>query len=171
MKKYLLAISLFAGSAMMVASAQMQPEQEGQQSKLRVSSKQEKKTDKEVEHPDMPALQRMQEERIYTITDPRASFPAEYGAVSDWLSANIKWPADVTEDIEGAVIVRFCVEKDGKLTKLEVTKSLSKAFDAEALRVVSQMPAWIPGQMQGAPVRSFVTLPVEFVTPKAPAKK
>ena len=63
---------------------------------------------------------------------------------------------------EGKVDVSFVVNEDGKVGKVEVLKQVSPELDREAVRVVSEMPHWMPGRKDGKPVRVRYTLPVKF---------
>jgi hypothetical protein len=56
------------------------------------------------------------------------------------------------------------VDETGKLSNPEVMgKRVAYGLEAEALRVVSQMPAWNPGQLKGKNVKTRFTLPVKFI--------
>ena len=103
------------------------------------------------------------QERIYDSTETIPSFPGGQTAMMTWLSENIQYPADaVAEKCEGRVIVRFVVEKNGTISNPKILKSVAKSLDQEALRVVNSMPEWTPGTMNGEPVRSYFTLPINF---------
>ena len=62
----------------------------------------------------------------------------------------------------GEVLVAFSVGMDGYITGVRVVRSVSEALDAEAVRVVSKMPPWIPGKKNGRPVRAEMTMPINF---------
>ena len=64
--------------------------------------------------------------------------------------------------IEGRVIVRFVVEKDGRLTNFEVMDSPDPLLSEEALRILKKMPAWIPAKNKGKDVRCRYSMPVMF---------
>ena len=66
--------------------------------------------------------------------------------------------------ISGSVLIRFVVEKDGKLSNLTVIEQSAKCpeFAAEALRVVRSSPTWIPGKHNGNYVRSYRELPIKM---------
>ncbi len=64
--------------------------------------------------------------------------------------------------IEGKVVVRFVVDKDGRVTDVTVAKSVDPLLDAEAVRAVQAMPPWTPGTMNGKPVKVMYNLPVLF---------
>ena len=85
----------------------------------------------------------------------------------EWISDNIMYPSEAKENnIEGRVIVKFVVEKDGSITGITVAKSVDESLDAEAMRLINKMPQWLPAQNDNTPVRSYYTLPVTFKLPK-----
>ena len=56
------------------------------------------------------------------------------------------------------------IEKNGGRTevKVETGDAAVKALEAEAVRVVSSMPAWTPGMQDGKPVNTQYVLPIVF---------
>lgn len=99
--------------------------------------------------------------RPYAAVDKVAEFPGGMQALFDFLSSHIQAPNDDTPT--GRVIVRFVVEADGKIGQAEIVKGLSPSMDAEALRVVQEMPKWIPAEVDGHPVASQFVLPVSYI--------
>ena len=90
------------------------------------------------------------------------SFPGGTQALMDYLNENTRWPGSPESCIQGRVVVSFVVEKDGSIGEPKVVKSLDPAFDAEALRVVSMMPKWIPGKFNGKATRVRYCIPIRF---------
>ena len=90
------------------------------------------------------------------------SFPGGTQALMDYLNENTRWPGSPESCIQGRVVVSFVVEKDGSIGEPKVVKSLDPAFDAEALRVVSMMPKWIPGKYNGKTTRVRYCIPIRF---------
>ncbi|MBR5655546.1 MAG: energy transducer TonB [Prevotella sp.] len=81
----------------------------------------------------------------------------------EYLEANVRYPESLAETCaQGRVVVSFMVEKDGSITGPKVVKSVCPELDAEALRVVSNMPKWLPGKQNGTAIRVKYTLPVIF---------
>lgn len=64
--------------------------------------------------------------------------------------------------IEGTVVVRFVVEKDGSITDAQVVREIGGGCGKAVLKVVETMPLWIPGSQQGRKVRVQFNLPVRF---------
>ena len=65
----------------------------------------------------------------------------------------------------GRVIVNFVVEKDGSITNVKILRGLGAEADTEAMRVVREMPKWMPGKHSGEAVRVRYSLPVNFQKP------
>jgi len=80
-----------------------------------------------------------------------------------YIYKNIKYPAIARENgVEGTVVITFVVEKDGTITDAQIARDIGAQCGQEALRVVNQMPVWIPGKQRGRPVRVQFNLPVKF---------
>jgi protein TonB len=103
------------------------------------------------------------DDEIFVAVEQQAQFPGGPSALNKWLSNHINYPASAAEnDIQGRVVVKFVVEKDGKVGTAEVVKGVDRDLDKEALRVVKSMPKWQPAKNNGVVVRSWFTLPVTF---------
>ena len=91
-------------------------------------------------------------------------FPGGQQALFAYLSENVKYPRVAKENkIQGRVICSFVVEKDGRITNVQVVRSGGDpSLDREALRVIKSMPNWKPGTQKGKPVRVKYTVPVSF---------
>lgn len=101
--------------------------------------------------------------------DVLAQYPGGEGEMFKYLASNIKYPeAAANANHQGRTVVQFTVKSDGSLSDFEITQSSYPELDAEAIRVISSMPAWTPAQADGKAVASFYTLPIQF---KLPASK
>ena len=97
------------------------------------------------------------------VVEVQPEFPGGTAALLQFLSKNIKYPAECRDSsIDGRVIVSFVIGKDGAIIEPEVVKSVHPLLDAEALRVISLMPNWTPGMQQGKPVRVKYSVPITF---------
>lgn len=92
--------------------------------------------------------------------------PAPVGGVQSWtdfLEKNLRYPEEAKQNhISGKVWVNFIVERDGRISNIEIEKSAGHGFDEEAVRVISMAPAWAPGIQNGQPVRVKYSLPINF---------
>ncbi len=90
----------------------------------------------------------------------------------NFIGENLKYPEKAKNaGVEGMVVVKFVVGEDGKLYDFDVKKGIGGGCDEEALRVVQQMPEWVPGQKDGKPVATEMNLPFKFALDKNAAQK
>ena len=95
--------------------------------------------------------------------DQQPSFPGGTNALNTFIVSNLKYPVFAQEKgIQGRVVVKFIVEKDGSISNVEVDRSVSPSLDNEAMRVVKAMPKWIPGQINGKAVKVECSHPFVF---------
>ena len=84
-------------------------------------------------------------------------------SLMQYLGKSIKYPTIAQETgPQGRVIVQFVVNKDGSIVDVKVVRGVDPYLDKEAIRVISTMPKWKPGEQRGKPVRCKFTVPVMF---------
>ncbi len=104
-----------------------------------------------------------EEMQVYEAVEVKASFNGGDAALEKWISKNLQYPQIAKEDgIEGRVIVRFIVGKDGKISNAKVIKGVDPELDREAVRLISNMPDWIPAKNANEAVASYYILKVPF---------
>lgn len=102
----------------------------------------------------------LMEEKVHTVAEQMPSFK---GNVNQWLATNIQYPDSAAKNgIQGRVVVKFIVRKNGMISNAKVVKSADPYLDTEALRVINLMPRWNPGMNNGKPVSVWFTLPLTF---------
>lgn len=90
-------------------------------------------------------------------------FPGGEAELHKYIISELEYPLDARLNNEkGEVLVAFSVGMDGYITGVRVVRSVSKSLDAEAVRVVSKMPPWIPGKKNGRAVRAEMSIPINF---------
>ncbi len=103
------------------------------------------------------------ETEVFTNVDKMPEFQGGEKAMYQYLVSNFNYPENALENnIEGKVVVRFIVDKDGYVTDAKVVKSVNEDLDKEALRIVSKMPQWIPGENNDKKVNTYFVLPILF---------
>lgn len=97
------------------------------------------------------------------------SFPGGDSALVNYVARHIVYPQEaVAQKIEGRVLVHFVVTCSGALEQIEIKNSVHPLLDAEALRVVREMPNWLPGKLNnGKLVHVRMGLPIRFVLPQS----
>ena len=103
------------------------------------------------------------DEDVRDIVEQMPSFPGGNTALMQYLSNNVIYPKFAEEEgIQGRVVCTFVVEKDGMISNVKVVRSVDPSLDKEAVRVIKNMPKWIPGKQDGVPARVKYTVPVTF---------
>ena len=83
-----------------------------------------------------------------------------------YIQDNINYPDEAKQNPNSNVLVSFTAGKDGNVMNPEIIGSNNPALDEEALKVLSQMPAWIPARNEnGEAVEVKYTIPVSVPTP------
>jgi TonB family protein len=103
------------------------------------------------------------EEKPFVVVDEMPIFPGGDVELLKYISQNTRYPdAARDKNIQGKVIVRFCITAQGRPSMISVLKGVSPELDAEALRVVSTLPDFKPGQQGGKPVPVWYMVPIAF---------
>lgn len=100
---------------------------------------------------------------IYNNVEVMPSYPGDMTECYMFVARQMHYPEEAVEKgIEGRVLIRFVVEKDGRLTNFEVIETPDPLLSDEALRVLKQMPQWIPAKNKGKDVRCRYSMPIQF---------
>lgn len=95
----------------------------------------------------------------------------EYG-VSEfraWVTRRLVYPPNaLNRRIDGAVNIKFVIERDGQLKIAEIISSPHSLLTTEAVRVVYVSPRWTPSTVEGFPVRCFYAIPIVFLPKEQP---
>ncbi len=113
------------------------------------------------------AVQEEEEEeaaqQIFTVVEKQPEYPGGTAELFKYLSKAIKYPVIAQENgIQGRVVCSFVVNRDGSIVDIQVMRGVDPSLDKEAVRVISEMPKWKPGEQRGKPVRVRFILPVQF---------
>lgn len=103
------------------------------------------------------------EGKVFKVVDEMPKFPGGQQGLMTYLARSIKYPVIAQQNKEeGRVIIRMVVGKDGKISNIKVLRSVSPSLDYEAIRVVGNMPKWVPGKQNGEDVAVEYTIPIIF---------
>jgi TonB family protein len=104
-----------------------------------------------------------QEAEIYDFPDQPAEYPGGESEQLKFMVSELKYPAIAKENaLQGMVVVKFVVEKDGSLTNIQIVRDIGGGCGREVERIIRLMPRWKPGKKNGLPVRSWQTFPFRF---------
>lgn len=120
------------------------------------------------EHTEVQVVEVKQEEEVdevinFYVIEDKPEFPGGEAALLQWVAKNTQYPP-IAKDmgIKGKVFVQFIIDKEGKVTNVEIIRGVDPSLDKEALRVVKSMPSWKPGKQRGKPVKVSFQIPINF---------
>jgi len=101
--------------------------------------------------------------KIYHIADVMPVYPGGIKALQKYIKRKINYPKNAQlNGIEGKVFVSFVVGKEGNVKNVNVIRSEHPSLNAEAKRVISELPDWKPGKNKGNFVNVAYSFPVNF---------
>ena len=101
--------------------------------------------------------------RALKFAEEMPSFPGGTAAMYKYLNGKLNYPTLAFDNqIEGNVYLQFVVHPDGSRSKFHILKGIGYGCDEEVIRVVKQMPKWVPGKHNGSIVPVVYTLKVNF---------
>lgn len=109
--------------------------------------------------------EKMVEPYILEVYEESPEFPGGKAAMLKYLSENFKYPQSALDaGIQGKVYLKFVVSETGIISNVVVKRGIADCpeCDQEAIRLVKNMPNWIPGKNDGKAVKCYYTLPLIF---------
>lgn len=112
-------------------------------------------------------------DQVYEVVEQQPVFPGGAYELMTYLRKHIKYPLEaMNSGMQGKAFVGFIVGNDGSVSSVKIVKSSGhEVLDAEAVRVVSEMPKWQPGKQRGEAVNVHYTLPIIFRLQSPPMKE
>jgi TonB family protein len=101
------------------------------------------------------------DKEVFWVVEDIAHFPGGRPALKKYLEDNIRYPADA-RDGKTEVQVQFTIKTNGSVDDVKIHKTGNRKMDKEAVRLVSDMPDWIPAKQRDKPVSSQYIVPVVF---------
>jgi len=99
----------------------------------------------------------------FVVVEEMPMFPGGDPALLLYIAEHTQYPEVAKENnIQGRVIVRFCVTSKGGVNQVSVLKGVDPELDAEAIRVVESLPPFKPGKQGGKPVPVWYMVPITF---------
>jgi TonB family protein len=108
-------------------------------------------------------LEEVEKETPFVVVENMPMFPGGDQELLRYIGENTKYPEVAkVNNIQGRVIIRFCVTAKGGISQISVLKGVSPELDAEAMRVVKTLPDFVPGSQGGKPVPVWYMVPITF---------
>lgn len=99
---------------------------------------------------------------VLTYVDQMPEYPGGMDSLYSFLKKNIQIP-EVLKGLginHAYALIRFIVEKDGKISNFHIEYQTDPIFPEEVIRVLGNMPNWTPARHNGEIVRCYFSLPV-----------
>jgi TonB family protein len=104
-----------------------------------------------------------EEEAPFVVVEEMPMFPGGDPELLKHIAENTIYPENAkVQNIQGRVIIRFCVTATGGVSQISVLKGVSPDLDAEAMRVVATLPEFKPGRQGGKAVPVWYMVPITF---------
>jgi periplasmic protein TonB len=99
----------------------------------------------------------------FVVVEEMPMFPGGDVELLKYIAEHTQYPEVAKENnIQGRVIIRFCVTSKGGVSQVSVLKGVDPELDKEAIRVVNTLPTFKPGKQGGKPVPVWYMVPITF---------
>lgn len=95
----------------------------------------------------------------------QAKYPGGLVEMKKYLANNIRYPQNAVEmGLEGKCYLQFNVDENGKIEDIKIMRGVPDCpeCDMESIRVIKEMPNWIPAKIHNRYSESIYRLPVSF---------
>lgn len=92
----------------------------------------------------------------------KPEYPEGMNAFYHLVGKNFRMP---DEDVKGKIFASFVIEADGSLAEPKIIHDIGFGTGAELIRVLRLSEKWIPGELEGRPVRMLYSLPINIQGP------
>ncbi len=113
-----------------------------------------------------PVEKKEDEDKVFTKVEIEASFPGGAGAWTKYVTKAIEANQDeFTESDFGTCVVKFIVDKSGKVSAVEATTQKGTKLAEVATNAIRKGPNWTPAQQNGRYVNAYRLQPVTLTNP------
>src|SRR5450631_3458861 len=101
-------------------------------------------------------------DKTFTKVEIESEYPGGAAAWMRYLNRNFVYPDEaVSAEVQGQVVVRFIVDKEGVVSDVEAVSGPNELRDA-AVRVIKKSGSWTPAVQNGRKVKSYKSQPIVF---------
>lgn len=113
-----------------------------------------------------PVEKKEDEDKVFTKVEIEASFPGGASAWTKYVTRAIQQNADeFTESDFGTCVVKFIVDRTGKVSQVEATTMKGTKLAEVATNAIRKGPNWTPAQQNGRLVNAYRLQPVTLTNP------
>jgi TonB family protein len=90
-------------------------------------------------------------------------FPGGLEAMMGYIGRSVKIPFGMRlAGAEGRALIGFIIDKNGKVSNVEVLQTSHEALGKAGINAIKSMPRWAPGQQEGEKVSVRYTVPIKI---------
>lgn len=83
--------------------------------------------------------------------------------LAHYISENLKYPSTARKmELHGIAYAQWDVMPSGQVQNIRIPSSLSNEIGTEALKVIRNMPDWMPARQDGEPMKWTMSVPLNF---------
>ncbi len=113
-----------------------------------------------------PVEKKEDEDKVFTKVEIEAAFPGGASAWTKYVTRAIQQNADeFSESDFGTCVVKFIVDKSGKVSNVEATTMKGTKLAEVATNAIRKGPNWTPAQQNGRHVNAYRLQPVTLTNP------
>lgn len=99
----------------------------------------------------------------YDYVSEKPTFPGGDSKLMTFINDTRQYPRDAyKKGIQGRVTCSFIVNADGTVSHISILRGVEPSLNKEAIRILSKMPEWTPGKINGRSVPTRVVWSVPF---------
>ena len=104
---------------------------------------------------------------VYNKSEVDPAYNGDEEALTEYLRNQLVYPEDArAQGVEGTIFVDFVVLSNGRVKEVYVMETpgevINRSLREEAVRVIEDMPNWVPGRQNGEAVDVRYSLPITF---------
>ena len=92
--------------------------------------------------------------------DVLAKFPG--GDFTKYIAANISYQKKSDRNLRGQVIISLKIDTNGRISNVNVLKSMSPVIDQEVAHVIKSSPKWQPAMVKGKPIGVYMVFNIDM---------
>ena len=105
------------------------------------------------------------EEIPFSCVEQMPDFPGGYNALAKFITDTLEYPISAIRDsVEGNVITRFAIDKNGKVCNVITLKGVRNDLDSTCVKAISLMPNWTRAKLLDVDAEFLIqfVLPIKF---------
>jgi TonB family protein len=92
--------------------------------------------------------------------DVLARFPG--GDFTKYIAANINYQKKSDRNLRGQVIISLKIDTNGRVSNVNILKSMSPVIDQEVAHVIKSSPKWQPAMVKGKPIGVYMVFNIDM---------